>query len=330
MIKPTKYPYNPDEMAELFGEAVTQGRNGKQDTLVSGTNIKTINGTSVLGSGDLTVSSAAEWGSITGTLSSQTDLNTALNAKEPTITAGTTSQYYRGDKTFQTLDKISVGLGNVDNTSDANKPVSTGTQTALNGKQDTLVSGTNIKTLANTSLVGSGDISLKTINGAGLIGSSNIVIASSPYTLIGNQTGAYITNTTANTASTSQRIFPNTTANGNILQVRTKVYKINSTTSSTVRMYINTSNSLTGATLIATGTAMATVGIQSFWRDFLISSNQLYCYIPSGPSSSDITVGAMTLVSFNPAVDNYIIFAVQNSATADSVAFLKTNVMIYG
>jgi hypothetical protein len=46
---------------------------------------------------------------------------TALNAKENTITAGTTAQYYRGDKTFQTLDKTAVGLGNVDNTSDANK-----------------------------------------------------------------------------------------------------------------------------------------------------------------------------------------------------------------
>ena len=31
------------------------------------------------------------------------------------ITPGTTSQYYRGDKTFQTLDKTAVGLGNVPN-----------------------------------------------------------------------------------------------------------------------------------------------------------------------------------------------------------------------
>lgn len=34
-----------------------------------------------------------------------------------------------------TLTKADVGLGNVDNTSDANKPISTATQTALNGKQ---------------------------------------------------------------------------------------------------------------------------------------------------------------------------------------------------
>ena len=73
----------------------------------------------------------ATWGTITGTLSTQTDLQNALNAKENTITAGTTAQYYRGDKTFQTLNSTAVGLGNVDNTSDANKPISTATQTAL-------------------------------------------------------------------------------------------------------------------------------------------------------------------------------------------------------
>ena len=51
----------------------------KQATLVSGTNIKTINSTSLLGSGDISVASA--WGSISGTLSNQTDLQTALDAK---------------------------------------------------------------------------------------------------------------------------------------------------------------------------------------------------------------------------------------------------------
>jgi hypothetical protein len=39
-----------------------------------------------------------------------------FNAKEPAITAGTTSQYWRGDKSWQTLDKAAVGLGNVENT----------------------------------------------------------------------------------------------------------------------------------------------------------------------------------------------------------------------
>lgn len=45
-----------------------------------------------------------------------TTVSTALSGKEPTITAGTTSQYWRGDKSWQTLDKSAVGLGNVENT----------------------------------------------------------------------------------------------------------------------------------------------------------------------------------------------------------------------
>ena len=53
-----------------------------------------------------------------------TATQTALNAKENTIAPGTTAQYYRVNKTFQTLDKVAVGLSNVDNTSDLNKPIS--------------------------------------------------------------------------------------------------------------------------------------------------------------------------------------------------------------
>jgi len=56
------------------------------------------------------------------------------------------------------LAKGDVGLGNVDNTSDVNKPVSTAQAIAIALKQDTLVSGTNIKTINGTSVLGSGDI----------------------------------------------------------------------------------------------------------------------------------------------------------------------------
>jgi hypothetical protein len=71
-----------------------------------------------------------------------TATQTALNGKEATIAAGTTAQYRRGDKTWQTLDKTAVGLANVDNTSDASKPVSTAQQSALNAKENTIVAGT--------------------------------------------------------------------------------------------------------------------------------------------------------------------------------------------
>lgn len=53
------------------------------------------------GSGYTQVSGKAPvWGQVTGTLADQSDLAGALAAKEPTITAGTASQYRRGDKTW--------------------------------------------------------------------------------------------------------------------------------------------------------------------------------------------------------------------------------------
>ncbi|HSX00136.1 MAG TPA: hypothetical protein VLH38_03815, partial [Patescibacteria group bacterium] len=97
-----------------------------------------------------------------------------LASKEPTVTAGTTTQYYRGDKSWQTLDKASVGLANVDNPSDANKPISTATQTALNAK----IAATRTIT-ASTGLTGGGDLSAnRTISanfgtGAGTIAQGN-------------------------------------------------------------------------------------------------------------------------------------------------------------
>jgi len=58
------------------------------------TTARTINGISFDGTANITVADAT---------------------KEPTITSGTTSQYWRGDKTFQTLDNSAVGLSNVTN-----------------------------------------------------------------------------------------------------------------------------------------------------------------------------------------------------------------------
>lgn len=60
---------------------------------------------------------------------------------EPKLAAGTVSKYYRGDKTWATLDRAAVGLGNVDNTTDLLKPVSTATQAALDNKVSTSTKG---------------------------------------------------------------------------------------------------------------------------------------------------------------------------------------------
>ena len=70
---------------------------------------------------------AGNWGNIGGTLSAQTDLNNALGLLAPIA-----SPTFTG--TVAGITATMVNLGNCDNTSDVNKPVSTATQTQLNLK----------------------------------------------------------------------------------------------------------------------------------------------------------------------------------------------------
>jgi hypothetical protein len=87
-------------------------------------------------------------------LSSNVTLTTSDVGAEPAFAAGTTAQYRRGDKTWQTLDKTAVGLSNVNNTSDADKPVSTAQAAALATKADSSA-GTYTPTLTNVTNTGS-------------------------------------------------------------------------------------------------------------------------------------------------------------------------------
>lgn len=69
-------------------------------------------------------------------------VTTALAGKQDALPSGGATQFLRGsDKTFVSLAKTDVGLGSVDNTADASKPVSTAQATALAGKQDSLPTG---------------------------------------------------------------------------------------------------------------------------------------------------------------------------------------------
>lgn len=68
---------------------------------------------------------------------------TTATGAHQTLTTGTVGQFLKSGgttalPTWATLAKADVGLANVDNTSDTNKPISTATQTALDGKASTL------------------------------------------------------------------------------------------------------------------------------------------------------------------------------------------------
>ena len=175
--------FAPAQTWPTFNQSTT----GNAGTATKLANPRTINGVSFDGSANITINAVDS------------------TAREPAITAGTTAQYWRGDKTWRDLftdvraatltglstatnavvsatdtvlgalgklqkqvsdnlstltshtgstsnphsvTKAQVGLGNVDNTSDANKPVSTAAQTALNLKANiaTTVGQTDIGT----------------------------------------------------------------------------------------------------------------------------------------------------------------------------------------
>jgi len=64
------------------------------------------------------------------------------------LPSGNTSQYLRGDLSFQNLTKTVVGLGNVDNTSDLNKPISNATQGVIDTKVDKNLVNVVVNTLS--------------------------------------------------------------------------------------------------------------------------------------------------------------------------------------
>lgn len=141
----------------------------KQDTLVSGTNIKTVNGTSILGNGDIVTPNTTY---DNATQSVAWLMSASDKAKLDGIASGAQVNSITGVKgnsesTYRTgnvnITKANIWLGNVDNTSDADKPISTATQSALEQKQDTLESWTNIKTVKGTSLLGSGNIAINEV-----------------------------------------------------------------------------------------------------------------------------------------------------------------------
>ena len=92
-------------------------------------------------------------------------VTTALSAKAPLA-----SPTFTG--TVNGITKSMVGLGNADNTSDANKPISTATQTALDGKAN--VSHTHTV----SSITNAGTAATYNVPASGNAGSSEVVLGS--------------------------------------------------------------------------------------------------------------------------------------------------------
>lgn len=144
-----------DAVIDENGDAVSTLLAGKQATLVSGTNIKTINSQSLLGSGNIVIEGGGGGGSIDSIV---------MNGDAVTVTGGvadlgtviTQHQDISGkaDKVSNSTNGNFAGLDANGNLTDSGHKHS--------DYQAALVSGTNIKTVNSTSLLGSGNVSVGT------------------------------------------------------------------------------------------------------------------------------------------------------------------------
>lgn len=178
----------------------------KQDTLVSGTNIKTINGTSLLGSGDITIEGGSSVTELTSNFNVW-DLESGIYYVAPNVTMTNYTMFYDSltslgvtadtsmstitvqlAKAFLIVHNYYEGMGMVEFTlfmmGEAPTVISGMTMyqegiamggtiiggdfmlsNKLQNYQEKLVSGTNIKTINNQSLLGSGNITIESEGG---------------------------------------------------------------------------------------------------------------------------------------------------------------------
>jgi len=134
-------------------------------------------------------------------------------------------------------------------------------------------------------------------------------------------TSTAVTGTTANTILVSHLIPANTFAVGTVAEVRCNIQRVGANANATYRMYTNTSNSLTGATQIATFNNTTTGLFSPFKRLFALKTGNLL--FGAGASSTllndeVINTTAPSSTSFDPTVDNYIIISVIPQNASDS------------
>jgi trimeric autotransporter adhesin len=129
----------------------------KQANLVSGTNVKTVNGTSILGAGNLVIT-ATETDPIVKAVTGLVKSNgTTISAATAGIDYLTPTGSAAGLTTFPTLNQNTTGTASTITGAIVQSQV-TNLTTDLAAKQANLVSGTNVKTVNGTSILGAGNL----------------------------------------------------------------------------------------------------------------------------------------------------------------------------
>jgi hypothetical protein len=175
--------------------------------------------------------------------------------------------------------------------------------TAFDTKQDALVSGTNIKTINSTSLLGSGNITIASLG------------------VYKNTTDGAASSGTANTFSSSVLVPGNSVVAGSVLEFKLRGRKTGANAVYTIRLYANSANNLTGAVLLATYTAtlIQALALQTV-RTAAVKNATTNTEMALATTSlaSDFANTSFGTIGVDWTTDKYIIGAVQNSNATDS------------
>jgi hypothetical protein len=269
------------------------------------------------------------------------------------IPTGTVSQYIRGDGTLATFPTIpSVTPAALTKTDDTNVTLTLGGSPSTALLQATSLTLGWTGTLADSRIASAATWNAKqnaiTLTTTGTSGPATLVGSTlniPQYTGGGGgggvttlsilTTGAtVVTGTTANTITRSVLIPANTITNNNSIDIIARFSKTGSVGGGNYRLYVNTSNSLTGASLISnfyTIAGGASITTHQNQRTFFYNSSVLSTNSTSIASVTDIqqNVAAVYNVSYNPTVDTYLIFAIQLTNGADSSVMTANRIIKY-
>lgn len=170
-----------DELGQYLKTNIPTVNNATLTIQKNGTSVATFTANASTGAtANITVPTA------TSDLTNDSGFITSYTETDPVFSASAAAGITSSDITAWNNKQNALTFDTAPTASSANPVTSGGVKTALDAKQATLVSGTSIKTVNNTSLLGSGNVAvqptlvsgtnIKTVNSTSLLGSGNVSV----------------------------------------------------------------------------------------------------------------------------------------------------------
>jgi hypothetical protein len=184
--------------------------------------------------------------------------------------------------------------------------VNSAIQTQINAKQDAITL-TTTGTSGAATLVGA-TLNIPQYSGGG---ASNYK----------STTDGIATSTANNTLSQSQLITGGTFATGDIIRIHCRMRATGIAGTKTMRIYVNATNDLTAAVLVATYLSGVNSTIQGMKRDLVIKSATNTETFPAtvAIATDDSAANSFTISNIDWSINQYIIFANQRNSALDTL-----------